>query len=40
MKVIGYLKVEGLVRIRRLIGYENLTRLWVEYDSKAWIQLQ
>jgi len=40
MKVIGKLTVNGLVKIRRLVGYENLKRLWVEYDSQVWEQIQ
>jgi hypothetical protein len=40
MKIIGKMTVTGLVKVRRLVGYENLKRLWVEYDSKVWEQLQ
>lgn len=40
MKIKGFVKIVGFLKFRNLVGYENLHRGWLEYDSQVWDQLQ
>lgn len=36
MRIIGHLKLEGMIKIKTLAGYDNMFRAWADYSSFSW----